>query len=523
MRRAVRVLLVAVMTTVGAATARGQNLSVEDPVLQRMWTLGMDSSRTWDLAQTLMDSVGPRLTGTPLLKRGNDWLVSMYQQWGIEARNEQYGTWRGWDRGFTHVDLIQPRVRTLEATLLAWSDGTRGRPVEGKVMVLPEASDSTALLRALPSLKGAFVLVSMPELTCRAQDNIEEFGTPETVERLEKDRDAQSEAWSARMRATGLNTGDLHDALVAAGVRGILTSRWSRGWGVNKVFGTRVEDVPVLDVSCEDYGLLWRLAEQNQGPVLRVAAEGKDLGEVAVHNTIAVIPGSEKPDEYVMLSAHFDSWDGSSGATDNGTGTIVMLEAMRILKQAYPQPKRTIIVGHWGGEEQGLNGSRAFMADHPEIVRGMQALFNQDNGTGRVVRMSGSGLIDAGGFLARWLARVPEDITRHIDLSVPGTPAGGGSDNASAACYGAPGFSLGSISWDYGTYTWHTNRDTFDKIMFDEIRNNATLTAMLAYQAAEDPDFMPRERRVMPAGRDGEQREWPECVTPARNSNESTR
>jgi Zn-dependent M28 family amino/carboxypeptidase len=236
-----------------------------------------------------------------------------------------------------------------------------------------------------------------------------------------------------------------------------------------------------------------------------------------------VIPGSEKPDEYVMLSAHFDSWDGSSGATDNGTGTIVMLEAMRILKQAYPQPKRTIVVGHWAGEEQGLNGSRAFMADHPEIVKGMQALFNQDNGTGRVVRMSGSGLIDAGGFLARWLARVPEDITRHIELSVPGTPAGGGSDNASAACYGAPGFSLGSISWDYGTYTWHTNRDTFDKIMFDEIRNNATLTAMLVYLATEDPDFMPRERRVMPVGRDGEQRTWPDCVTPARASSQSTR
>jgi hypothetical protein len=523
MRRAVQVLLAAAMTLAGAATARGQGLAVEDPVLQRIWTLGMDSSRTWDLAQTLMDSVGPRLTGTPLLKRGNDWLVSMYQQWGIEARNEQYGTWRGWDRGFTHVDLTQPRVRTLEATLLAWSDGTRGRAAEGKVMLLPEAADSAALQRALPALKGAFVLVSMPELTCRAQDNIAEFATPETVEKLEKEREAQSDAWSARMRATGLTTAALHDVLAAAGVRGILTSRWSRGWGVNKIFGTRVEDVPVLDVSCEDYGLLWRLAEQNQGPVLRVAAEGRDLGEVPVHNTIAVIPGSEKPDEYVMLSAHFDSWDGSSGATDNGTGTIVMLEAMRILKQAYPQPKRTIVVGHWAGEEQGLNGSRAFMADHPEIVKGMQALFNQDNGTGRVVRMSGSGLIDAGGFLARWLARVPEDITRHIELSVPGTPAGGGSDNASAACYGAPGFSLGSISWDYGTYTWHTNRDTFDKIMFDEIRNNATLTAMLVYLATEDPDFMPRERRVMPVGRDGEQRTWPDCVTPARASSQSTR
>src|SRR5690606_18837840 len=221
---------------------------------------------------------------------------------------------------------------------------------------------------------------------------------------------------------------------------------------------------------------------------------------------------------YVMLSAHFDSWDGSSGATDNVTGTVTMLEAMRILKAAYPNPKRTILVGHWGGEEQGLNGSRAYMAEHPEVVTGLQALLNQDNGTGRVVRISTSGFVNAGENFGRWLARIPSEITQHIDLSVPGNPPGGGSDMASAVCHGAPGFSLSSISWDYGTYTWHTNRDTFDKIMFDEVRNNATLTAMLAYLASEDPEFVSRERRVMGLNRAGEQAEWPTCPAPARKS-----
>jgi Zn-dependent M28 family amino/carboxypeptidase len=243
---------------------------------------------------------------------------------------------------------------------------------------------------------------------------------------------------------------------------------------------------------------------------------------VPVFNTIATIPGTEKPDEYVMLSAHFDSWDGSSGATDNATGTITMLEAMRILREAYPRPKRTILVGHWGGEEQGLNGSRAFFADHPEIIRGLQVLLNQDNGTGRVTNISMSGFVNAGGHFGRWLARVPTEITRHIDLNAPGNPPGGGSDMAAAVCHGAPGISLSSISWDYGTYTWHTNRDTFDKIMFDEIRNNATLTAMLAYLASEDADMIPRERRVMPVGRNGQQMEWPSCPNPARASAEST-
>ena len=506
-----------------AAPLAAQTFPVQDATLQRIWALGMDSSTTWALAQTLTDSIGPRLNGSPGHKAGNDWLLSMYRTWGIEARNEQYGTWRGWDRGATHLDLVKPRVRSLEAMLLAWSPGTGGRNVEAGLAALPDAADSAAFRTWLPSVRGKFVLASMPQMTCRADANIKEFATPELYEKITQEQRAQRTAWAERMRRTGLSTAAMHDAIAAAGARGILTSNWSNGWGVQKIFGTRLTDAPVVDVSCEDYGLLWRLTERNQGPVIRLRADARSLGEVPVFNTIATIPGSEKPDEYVMLSAHFDSWDGSLGATDNATGTVTMLEAMRILREVYPRPKRTIVVGHWGGEEQGLNGSRAFMEDHPEIVRGLQALFNQDNGTGRVTTISTSGFVNAGGHFGRWLARIPTEIARHIDLSTPGNPPGGGSDMASAVCHGAPGFSLGSISWDYGTYTWHTNRDTFDKIMFDEIRNNATLTAMLAYLASEDPELVPRDRRIMPVGRDGQQQVWPVCPAPARKSGDSTR
>jgi Zn-dependent M28 family amino/carboxypeptidase len=254
-----------------------------------------------------------------------------------------------------------------------------------------------------------------------------------------------------------------------------------------------------------------------------VEAEAEFLGEIPVFNTIAEIRGREKPDEYVILSAHFDSWDAGSGATDNGTGTTTMLEAMRILQKVYPNPRRTILVGHWSGEEQGLNGSRAFSEDHPEVVNGLQALFNQDNGTGRIQNFSASGLINVGEYLAKWMSRIPTEISRNITLSFPGNPAGGGSDHAAFACYGAPAFGLGSNSWEYGTYTWHTNRDTFDKISFDEIRNNATLTAMLAYLASEDPETLGRTRRVMGTNQQGVQQTWPTCQTPARTSAESTR
>ena len=506
------------------APLRAQSLPVEDATMQRIWALGMDSSETWPLAQTLTDSIGPRLNASPRHKAGNDWLLSMYRKWGIEARNEQYGTWRGWDRGVTHLDLLIPRVRTLEAMLLAWSPGTpRGRPVEAAVITLPDVADSAAFQRWLPSARGKFVLTSQPLLTCRPDTNVKAFAMPENYTRFQSEVTAQRDSFTQRLRRTGLQTPALHDAIAAAGARGILTSNWSQGWGVQKIFGTRVTAVPVVDVSCEDYGLLWRLAQRNQGPTVRLAAHARALGEVPVFNTIAVLPGTEKPNEFVMLSAHFDSWDGSSGATDNATGTVTMLEAMRILKQAYPRPKRTILVGHWGGEEQGLNGSRAFMADHPEIVRGLQALFNQDNGTGRVTTISTSGFPGAGEFFGRWLGRVPTEVSQLITLRVPGNPPGGGSDMASAVCHGAPGFSLSSIGWEYGTYTWHTNRDTFDKIMFDEVRNNATLTAMMAYLASEDPETMPRDRRIMGMGQNGQRQQWPECTTPARKSSESVR
>jgi hypothetical protein len=304
-----------------------------------------------------------------------------------------------------------------------------------------------------------------------------------------------------------------------AGALGILTSRWSNGWGVNKIFRGMTQSVPSIDLSCEDYGLVYRLAENGQDPLVRVEAESEDLGEVPVFNTIAEIPGTELPDEYIVLSAHFDSWDAGSGATDNGTGTVTMMEAARILKTVYPNPKRTILVGLWEGEEQGLNGSRAFVAEHPEVVEGLQALFNQDNGTGRVTNISMQGLSGAASHFGTWLSKIPTGLTRHIDLGIPGTPGGGGSDYASFVCAGAPAFSLSSLSWSYGTYTWHTNRDTFDKVVMDEITNNATLTAMLAYLASEDPQRIPRDRRTLPMNpRTGEQMTWPQCRDGTRSS-----
>ncbi len=493
------------------------NAQTSDPIVDSMVAEAFKRSQLEPLAKELLDGIGPRLVGSPGMQQANDWAVEKYKSWGINARNEQWGEWRGWERGVSHIDMVYPRVKSLEGMQLAWSPSTKGKAVTGEVIILPETTDSVAFANWLPNAKGKYVLISMNQPTGRPDYNWQEFGTKSSFDRMKADRTAQTEAWRKRISKTGYTSRTLPVALEKAGAIGIVMSNWSSGFGVNKIFSAYTKKIPTVDLSLEDYGLLYRLAEAGSSPKISVRADSKEKGKVPTFNTIAEIKGSEKPDEYVMLSAHFDSWDGAAGATDNGTGTLTMMEAIRILKKYYPNPKRTILVGHWGSEEQGLNGSRAFVEDHPEIVNNLQALFNQDNGTGRVVNISGQGFEKAKEFIPRWLSKVPDEIRKPIITSFPGTPGGGGSDFASFVAVGAPGFSLSSLNWSYFNYTWHTNRDTYDKIVFDDVKNNAALAAIMAYMSSEDPERTSREKAVLPLNpQTGKPAVWPVQVKATR-------
>ncbi len=549
-----------------------------DPTIERIWRLGMDSSHVQQLSQALFDSIGPRLTGSPSILAASNWAINQYKSWGIDAKRENYGTWRGWRRGISHIDLVGPRVRTLAGTMLAWSPGTKGVPVKAEAIVLPKFKDSTEFVKWLPTAKGKIVLLSPAWPTCRPSEDWNRYGTPASIARIDTAIAQMQRDWAVMTdtagrpdstklyRGTGysvaLGTGTLGMRLEKAGVVGMISSRPKQsgfanpfatvgasgrgagvggrggpggtgvlpggasargggpaasvaaaargganalpgagGWGSIEIFETYNTVAPAVTLECEDYSLVYRLAENNQKPMVRLDVDGQLLGEQPVFNTIATIRGSEKPNEYVMLSAHFDSWDGASGATDNGTGTMMAMEAMRILKTVYPHPKRTILVGHWASEEQGLNGSTAFTEDHPEVMKGLQALFNQDNGTGRVQSLSSSGLTDIGRHLKSWYSKLPGFYTDSMSANVVSwsfndVPTGnpGGTDGAVFACFGTPSFGMGAVNWNYGSYTWHTNRDTYDKIVFDDLKHNATLAAMMVYLASEDPDFIARER-----------------------------
>ncbi|QCX01499.1 M20/M25/M40 family metallo-hydrolase [Aggregatimonas sangjinii] len=477
-----------------------------------------ENSQLENFAHELMDVIGPRLVGTPQMKNANDWAVAKYKEWGIAAENQEWGKWRGWERGITHIDLVSPRVVSLSGMQLAWSPSTGKKGITANLITLPQIADSIAFVKWLPNVKGKFVMVSMHQPTGRPEYNWKEFATEESFEKMKTERDSLEKAWRQNMNNTGYTSRTINKALEKAGAVGIVQSRWSNGFGANKIFSAGTDQIPAVDISLEDYGMLYRMVEHGDNPQIKIVAESKELGTVPTFNTIATIPGTELPDEYVILSAHFDSWDGATGATDNGTGTISMMEAARILKKVYPNPKRTILIGLWGSEEQGLNGSRAFVEDNPEIVAGLQAAFNQDNGTGRVVNISGQGFLHAYDYIGRWLEAVPKDISRHIETNFPGNPARGGSDYASFVAVGAPAFSLSSLSWSYWNYTWHTNLDTYDKIVFDDVRNNAILTAIMTYMASEDPEKTSREKSVLGINpRTGEKGVWPEPRAPERN------
>ena len=495
------------------------------------------------LAHELMDQIGPRLTGTPQMIQAHDWVVNTYNKWGINSENEQFGQWRAWERGISHIDMMSPWVKSLEGQQLSWSASTKKNGELGEVVTIPFESKEV-FDQWLTTIKDKHVLYGTPDISGRPDYDIKRWAKEKTLEEIRKFRITKRRNDFQNFRKTGYQYMDMVKAIEDAKPASIVMSSWTNSFGTNTIFSPGFygisSETPTVDISMEDFGLLYRLAENNQKPTLKINIQSKELGKVPTYNSLGRIEGVEKPNEYVILSAHLDSTGGGTGATDNGTGTITMMEVMRILKKIYPNPKRTIIAAHWGAEEQGLNGSSAFVEDHPEIVENLQALFNQDNGTGRVVQINGHGFTEAYRFIGEWLQYVPSEIRNEIETEFPGVPiplnsyeengvivpSGGSSDWRNFVSSGVPGFNLRSLDFSYGGdsqyhYTWHTNRDTYDKIIFDDVRDNVILIAILTYLASEEDELMPRDRRVLPINPlTGERDTWPSLRIPNRDGSE---
>ena len=512
-------------------------------IINKIVSEANNNSQLENLAHELVDQIGPRLTGTSQMLQAHDWVIDKYSSWGINSKNEQFGQWRAWERGISHIDMMSPWVKSLEGQQLSWSARTKKNGELAEVVNIPYESKEK-FESWLKTIKGKHVLLGEPDISGRPDYDIERWAKEKTLEEIRKFRLTKRNRQSRNIRKTGYDYSEMIKAIEDAKPATIITSNWRGGFGTNTIFSPGYFGIssktPTVDISMEDFGLLFRLTESDQKPTVNINIQSKELGKVPTYNSIGRIEGIEKPDEYIILSAHLDTTGGGTGATDNGTGTIVMMEAMRILKKVYPNPKRTIIVGHWGAEEQGLNGSSAFVEDNPKIVENLQALFNQDNGTGRTVQISGHGFTEAYRFIGDWLKYVPSEISNEIQTDFPGVPiplfqkesngvmvrAGGSSDWRNFVSSGVPGFNLTSLDFSYGGkskyfYTWHTNRDTYDKIIFDDVRDNAILVAILTYLASEEDELMPRDRRVLPINPlTGKRGEWPSLRVPNRDGSE---
>lgn len=489
-------------------------IAQQKPTTEMIAHEAINSSQLEFLAHELMDVVGGRLVGSPSMQLANDWVVATYKNWGISATNEKYGEWKGWERGNTTLEMTSPRKQQLTGRQLAWTVNMK-KPVEAEVMHI-SAKSAVDFSQQLAQAKGKIILVGPYQPSGRPEAHWKEFATEADYQRYLRSKDSIATTWNNFVKDIAGTQTKLIEKLEEAGAAGIVINGWTGITGSNRVFDAKTKNIPQVDMNNEDWCMLYRLSLNGKKPRIKLQTESKHLGAVPIFNTIAVIPGTTKKDEYIMLSAHLDAWDGGQGATDNGTGTILMMEVARIIQKLYPNPARTIIIGHWNSEEQGLNGSAAYVEDHPEIIQNLKVLFNQDAGTGRITSINGNGFIQSYDYLGRWLDKVPDSIRKHITTTFPGMPQKGGTDNASFIAAGVPAFNLGCQNWGYGPYTWHTNLDTYDKIVFEEVLKNVITTAILTIEAASDPADISNERRVMPTSESGETQEWPPVRKPNR-------
>ena len=249
-----------------ALPAAAQTFPSDDPVIRRIWAEEMDSTQLPALAHQLLDVIGPRLVGSPGMERAHAWAVAQYRSWGINAENQQFGTWRGWERGVSHIDLLAPRVRTLEGTMLAFSPGTRKGGVTAGLVILADCPDSVSFQKWLPNVRGKFVLVSQPQPTGRPDKNWEDFATKESFDSLKALRERIKANWDHRLTAACVKADSLPLVLEEAGAAGVISSLWSTGWGTYRVFDTRATKVPAVALALEDYNLLYRLAAHGDDP-----------------------------------------------------------------------------------------------------------------------------------------------------------------------------------------------------------------------------------------------------------------
>ena len=500
---------------------------VDLDMITRIRYEGFRNSKVMETASGLMDQIGGRLTGSPNMKRANDWTLAKLKEFGlVNAHLEEWGPFgRGWTNDYVNVRMVSPDNAPLIAYPKAWTPGTDG-PVRAQVVrVNIHTPEEMAKYRG--TLAGKIVLFgddpevkpSVLPLSERYNDqslhDIEQYEIPSErsearVREYRQRRRMQQQLnkfWGAEKVVAVIDhsRGDIGGGTV-----------FVQSGGSYKVGETTA--TPQLTMAAEHWNRIARILNAKKDVELELNVKNTFYDDAMTqYDTIAEIPGTDKKDEVVMLGAHLDSWHTGTGATDNGAGSVVMMEAVRILKALDVKPRRTIRIGLWSGEEQGLLGSQWYVSHHfgtrpelkdpdrkgePTLIRRdagpitikpaeqskVSVYFNVDNGTGKIRGIFLQENAAAGPIFEEWMKPF-----RDLGMDTLSMRSTGGTDHLSFDAVGIPGFQFIQDPVEYETRTHHSNMDVYDRLQADDLKQMAVIVAAFVYQAAMRDQMFPRK------------------------------
>ncbi len=483
--------------------------------IHRIRTEAFDNSKVMDHMFYLTDVYGPRLTNSPGYRAAADWAVKRMGEYGIPAHLEKWGPFgRSWTYSHFEAHLIEPQYAPLIGFPLAWTPGTNGT-VSGEPMIAAIRTEAD-IEKYKGKLNGKIVLTAAArDLTMHANPD----GHRYTDEELSKEAVAPEPGAGGlfgRPRAGGPADGQPNfmqmrelrnkiNKFLSEEAPAVVIQPGTIGDG-GTVFGgqggsqDKKQPIPppMIVITPEHYNRIVRLIEHKIPVKVAVNVEAKMIDEPEDSvNVIAEIAGNRKKDEIVMIGAHLDSWHGGTGATDNAAGSAVMMEAMRILKALDVKLDRTVRMGLWAGEEQGLLGSRAYVKERfadPEVMKTtaehakIAGYFNYDNGTGKIrgVYLQGNDMVRP--IFEKWIEPLKDlGVTT---LTIRNT---GGTDHLSYDAVGLPGFQFIQDPVEYGTRTHHSNMDVYDRIQRGDLMQAAAVVASFVYNTAQRDEMLPRK------------------------------
>lgn len=542
-----RTAAVIVLATFGARLQAQERIDYE--AIAKIRKEGRANSQIMKTLHMLTDVYGPRLTGSPNHKAAAEWVVKQTTAWGFE--NAHLEPWdfghHGWLNERFSGFIVAPVKDSLVGEVLAWTPGTNGAvraravridpphcttppapaaaaarpgaPGTPAPQVCPTLDELNAGLAAVQrKVKGAIVLVGAATKVPVTLNPPATRGDDEEMRRrFDLDNPAPSPFGGnaaptptpdpARLTANKIT--EIVDQFLVTNGALVRLNDAGREHGQIRAFNNRTFDVtkavPTVVLRNEDYGRISRLLDDDRAVELEFNIVNQSYPEGKTsYNVVAEIPGSDRKAEVVMLGGHLDSWHSATGATDNAIGSTVMLEAARIIKAAGLKPRRTIRVALWGGEEQGLLGSKAYVKEHfgtfeepkPEFAT-FDGYFNVDSGTGRIRGANVFGPKEAGAILRDVLA--PFEDFGLMGATVTASRRSGGTDSTSFNEAGLPGIGLGQDPIQYNSHTWHTNLDTYERIIEEDAMRSAIAIAGAVYHVANRDEMLPRfPREKMP-------------------------